>query len=356
MKINRIVLTDFRSYSSLDLEFGDKLNIIYGDNGAGKSNLVEAIYYLNLARSYRVRENIHLIKENASIALINANIETLGINKELKFEIDSKAKKIYLNGNPLKKVTELAKLLNIILFIPTDVNLFRESPATRRDFLDLALSKIYPEYLDSLTRYKVALKERNALLKEDNVDITLLDVYDNLLSELGIIIDEYRSKYVYSLNEVLPNILKKLRKDESSIRIEYKPIFKEKDKQIALSKFLDNRNADLMYKQTSIGIQKEDFKCLFNEKDISIYGSQGENRLAALAIKLAPFYLAEEIEKPIVILDDVMSELDESHQANLLELIEEFGQVFITSVNKLESCNATYIKVKNYNAKLQEEL
>lgn len=352
MKINRLVLKDFRSYESLDLSFQNNLHIIFGRNGEGKSNLIEAINYLNLARSYRVKENIHLIRKSCPECLIKANFEVFGINKDIEIEIKQKGKRISINGNPIKKVSELAKLVNIILFIPEDCNLFKSSPSDRREFLDEAISKFSPNYLDYLSHYKSSLKQRNSLLKEEVIDFNLLEVYEKQLVELGLIIDEFRDNYVKRINQVLPNLLNSLRDDDSSIMIEFNPVFLGRSNEELLEKYVSMRNIDIASKVTNFGIQKEDFTLLFNEQDISVYGSQGENRLAALALKLAPYYLIDEDNKPIVILDDVLSELDEKHQENLLKLVKSFKQVFITSVNKINVENATYIEVVNHKAEI----
>lgn len=356
MKVNRIVLKDFRGYSSLDVSFSPKVNFIYGDNGQGKTNLIEAIYYLNLARSYRCKENTNLIKEGASIAKIEAFVETKEIEKKIDIEIDEASRKIFVNENQVRKLSEFSSYLNIILFVPNDVNLFYSSPSTRRDFLDMSIGKSNPRYIRILSEYKEYLKQRNLLLKEENLDLSLLDVYDENLISLGKQIDEHRFAYIQKINGVLPEICQKLRKDYSSMFIEYKPLFLDKSHDELKLKFINSREYDLLHKQTSLGVQKEDFKMIFNGKDISIFGSQGENRLAALALKLTPYFLIEdEEEKPIVILDDISSELDKNHQENLFKLFSELSQVFITSVHKEECPQALYLKVCSHKLVSEEK-
>ncbi len=333
MIITRLELVNFRSYPSLTLEFSPKNNVILGPNGSGKTNIAEAIYLLSLCKSWRNNDIRTLIRYGEESYFVRAYVQEREIKRKIEIFTSKKEKRITIDDKPVRKLSDLSKLVNVIVFAPEDVNIFKDLPATRRKFLDVAISKKYVEYLSIIGEYSKILQERNAILKRENVDNVYLDVVTNKLIALSEPIVRYRKRYVAELNNVLETTANALYENRRRLRLEYKPFLDECNfEENAKKAYEANRQNDLFRKSTSIGIHREDFSLMLDEKDISLYGSQGENRLAAIALKIAPFFLIDDTnKKPITILDDAYSELDEKRSTKLNELIEKLGQAFITS-------------------------
>ena len=334
MIVKKLVLRNFRNYTSLDLSFEKGLNIITGPNGSGKTNVVEAIYFLSIARSFRTSETTDLIMFKRPFATIEGEVELSSRRKTITALISPSSKKMLVNAKPIKRLSELANLLNVIAFEPKDALMFVSSPQVRRNFLDINLSKKSAIYLENLINYEKILKERNALLKKDNVDLVELSVLTKQIVDVSMVIDKYRLTYVSEINRVLSKIVSSLMGEERKAFLVYEPFVKV-DENFALNAtraYERAQESDIKHRVTQIGIHREDIKMLLDDKDISSTGSQGENRLAVIALKLAPYFLVEDKEnRPIIVLDDVLSELDENHQNRLMELLKRFEQVFITS-------------------------
>lgn len=348
MIISQLTLTNYRNHNYLTYNFQKGLNIITGENATGKTNVVEAINYLSIVRSFRTQNDADLIEKGKDSAEIFATIEEGDIRRKINIKINSEAKHIRLNGKPITKLSNLAKVVNVVVFEPKDVHLFKGLPKARRNFLDINISKKSPAYLDYLSRYEKVLKERNEILKSENPDLTLLDVTTELLVKLSGPIVAYRELYVKDINDILIKITRALTGESGKIKIHYTPFVKpgkdfNKNAKEAFKRALEG---DLKRKVTSIGLHREDFSVSLNERDIAIFGSQGENRIIALALKLSPYFMIEDRDKrPIVVLDDVMSELDEKHQKQLINFLKKFEQVFITAT-ELEVKDASHYHLK----------
>ena len=347
MIVKNLGLKDFRNHSSVEFEFSPGINIITGANASGKTNVVEAIYYLSLARSFRGVDDVDIINHRSEYAQISSLIEEGGLKRHLRILITKKGRSVLVNGKKVSKVSDLAKCVNVLLFEPKDVMLFRGSPKERRNFLDINLSKQFPVYLDYISRYEKVLRQRNEILKSGNIDQNLLSTLTEMLVKYAGPIINYRAMYVKDINDILNKITRALTGENSKIEITYKPfVSMSSDYQnTAIEAYNRSLESDLRHKATSIGIHREDISVSLNGKDIGACGSQGENRLIALALKLSPYFLVkDEDKKPVVVLDDVMSELDKPHQARLIEFLRKFNQVFITDT-KLEIDGATHIKL-----------
>lgn len=347
MIIDRIRLRDFRGYERLELDFDPKRNYIVGDNASGKTNLAEAIYYLSLARSFRTSEDANLIRFGKEMAYVEAEVHEGSLRRLIGIEISKKGKKITLNGKPLRRLSELATLVNVIAFAPGDAALFAGPPGDRRTFLDVGISKQSEDYFRLITRYNGLLKQRNVALKRSNPDLGVIEALTAQMVDVAEPIVRYRSLFVSSLNSVLPTVLGQLRGDNPSCSLVYRSFVKDDGhfKENATKAFAEALEGDIAKKSTSIGPQREDFSFRLGGKDIAEFGSQGENRMAALALKLSPYLLVESPDKkPICVLDDVLSELDATHQENLLNLLEGWGQTFLTAT-KVQSHGESVIDI-----------
>ena len=347
MIVKTLQLKGFRNHDYLTYQFSSGLNVITGPNGVGKTNIVEALYYLSVAKSFRIGDDESLVMKGKSHGEIYAEIAEGDITRKIRVILTPNSHQIFINDKS-SRVLELAKIVNVILFEPKDVLLFRGSPRARRNFLDVSLSKKSFPYLECITRYNKVLKERNELLKGEKVDETLLETTTEMLVKLSSTIVNYRQMYVKDINDILNKITRALTGVESKLEIIYKPFiensidFQEK----ALEAFKKAEEGDLRRKVTSIGVHREDFLVNLNGRDIGEYGSQGENRLAALALKLSPYFLIKDRDKrPIVVLDDVMSELDQSNRLRLIAFLQKFEQVFITAT-RLEVSGANHYQIK----------
>ena len=348
MIVKNITLKNFRNHSYLSYEFKEGLNVITGENAAGKTNVVEAIAFLSNGRSFRTIDSNELIQKNKEKAEILSDISIGEITRKVRAVILKNGKLIQINNKNVSRLSDLLRTLNITVFEPNDVFLFKGPPKERRYFLDSALSRKSAIYLDYLTRYQKLLKERNEILKSDNPDKLLLETCTDMLCKLCGPIISYREIYVKDINDILIKITRALTGTHERIEVLYKPFVEndaeiEKNAKNAFSKALEN---DLAKKVTSIGIHREDFQIALNGRNIGQFGSQGENRIVALALKLAPYFLIDDKEKrPVVILDDVMSELDQNNKNRLIKFLKKFDQVFITAT-KLEIAGASQYQIK----------
>lgn len=353
MILDRLVLRKFRNYESLDLRFGPRLNLIVGPNGSGKTNLAEAIHYLSLARSWRAPDDAAVIKDGERLACIEADVLEGQLHRLARIEIEKGRKKGQVNQKPVRRLSDLLRVINVLLFSPSDAALFTGSPGERRSFVDVAISKQSPDYLAQISKYARLLKERNAALKEARPDLALIRVLSRQMSELVPVILAYRRMFFGTLNDVLGPVYDELSGQKNVCKAIYRPFIKgdgisPDDVEKAFEGALDG---DLAHRSTSVGPHREDFSLLLNGKDISSHGSQGENRTAAIAIKIAPYFMAdEEAKKPVAVLDDVTSELDAERQARLFGLLRKMGQVFVTATDLPDIEGASYIDVSANNA------
>lgn len=353
MIIDTLSLKNFRNHAYLTYDFSEHLNILTGPNAAGKTNVVEAIYYLSLARSFRTSEDAALIQKGKEKAEISATCREGDLKRKVRIIISETGKQIFINGKSISKISELSTIMNVLLFEPKDVLFFKGSPKARRNFVDINLSKKSLQYLDYISRYNKVLKERNDLLKSDKVDPVLLDTTTEMLVKLSGPIVSYRQMYFKDINDILIKITRALTGVKGKLEIHYKP-FVDYDKDFqknALEAFKRAKERDLSQKATTIGIHREDFSIGLNGRDIGEFGSQGENRIVAIALKLSPYFLIDDKDKrPVVVLDDVMSELDLEHRKRLIQFVKKFDQVFITAT-KLEVEGASHYQIKKKEQK-----
>ena len=313
MKINSIILENFRNYKNLELDFDESRNIIVGENAQGKTNLIEAIYLTAFARSFRTSNSADLISFGESSARVSTYITSEDIDKNINIVIRSDGKKmIKKDGKLIRKTTELLNNVVVIIFSPDDLRIIKDSPDRRRTFINRELSQMRPMYYDSLRRYNEALREKNALLKGYfNVKKKTFSRADNL-----------------SLNDA--------RGGREVLKIEYKTacdfVTGTEGRDILYSQIYHNRDRDIYNGYASLGPHRDDIEFYINGKDAKKYGSQGQQRTIALSLKLAEIRIAKQMldEPPVLLLDDVLSELDLDRQKFLVSEIDDV-QLFITS-------------------------
>ena len=351
MKINKIELVNFRNYKNYEFCPNSKLNIITGTNGIGKTNLVEGIYFLNLARGFKNKKDSDLVNENSNEFILTAEIEGSSSTNKLSvyYNKSKNEKKIFVNNKQITKLMDLNKYINTLLFVPSMSEMFKNSPQDRRDYFNLCISKVSDKYFDSLKQYKNLLKERNLVLKEEKVDLELLNSITKQLIPLSKFIVSYRNTYVERLNSVICSINERISNKNKKMELIYLPVvkFNHEFENKLLELYKKSLEKDIKTQNTSIGIHKEDFLMNLDGKDISIFGSQAENRIAVVSLVLSSYFiLKQDVDKPIVILDDVLSELDETNKENLIKLTNELSQVFITSTETIH---------KEYEKKIMED-
>lgn len=349
MKLLRLRLKNFRGYSDLSFEPSVGLNVIEGENGSGKTNLVEAVYCLSRGKGWRSEDTKPLVKNGAEFAKIVAETTEGGIKTKVELVFAGNERRILVDEKPVKKLSELAKTVNVSLFTPNDTSLFVDSPKRRRNYLNSSISPLKVDYLESVCRYSKLLSERNAVLKGENPNPTQLDVINSEMASECAVILAHRSAFVSRLNEITSRLATALYGATRTLKIVYRPFVKGDDiEKSAKEAFDSSTQGDIVRKSTSIGPQREDFQTFLDGKEIGSYGSRGENRIAAIVLKIAPAFI-EKDKNPIVILDDVYAELDEERSQNLSRIIKKMGQVFVTTT-KANISDASYWEVSNHNA------
>lgn len=332
MIIKSLELENFRNYDTLSMEFDSGTNILYGDNAQGKTNILEAIYLSATTKSHKGSRD----KDIVNFAADEAHIRTYVIKDGLENRVDmhlrkSKSKGIAINGQKIKKAADLLGLLNVVFFSPEDLSIIKNGPAERRRFVDMELCQLDSFYLYNLNNYNKIVNQRNKLLKELFIRPELRDtlfIWDSQLVSYGSKVIERRRTFVSQLNEIIYGIHMKLSGGREELQIVYEPDVLMED----FEKKLEGcRERDIKTKQTSIGPHRDDFSFLAGDIDIRKFGSQGQQRTAALSLKLAEIELVKKITKdvPLLLLDDVLSELDSSRQNYLLNSIGEI-QTIIT--------------------------
>jgi DNA replication and repair protein RecF len=332
MIVKSLELKDYRNYDNLNIPFSKGTNIMYGENAQGKTNILEAIYLCGTTKSHRGSKDKEIINFDKDEAHVRIIIEKNNIPHRIDLHLKkNKAKGVAIDGIPIKRQGELFGMLNLVFFSPEDLYIIKNGPAERRRFLDLELCQLDKIYLSNLSNYNKVLEQRGNLLKQISFNRNLLDtlyVWDNKLLEYGKKIIESREQFVIHLNKLVYDIHKRLSGDREELILKYEPSVSVADFENKLKKSLDR---DLNLKMTNIGPHRDDLNFMINGIDIRKYGSQGQQRTTALSCKLAEIELVKSVikENPILLLDDVLSELDRQRQTHLLNNIGDI-QTIIT--------------------------
>ena len=325
------------------MNFDEKINIIYGDNAQGKTNILESMYVCATSKSHRGSKDREIIRFDNDESHIKVNVKKNDMNYRIDMHLKkNKPKGIAVNGIPIKRAVELFGILNIVFFSPEDLNIIKNGPSERRRFIDMELSQLDKIYLDCLINYNKVVNQRNSLLKEYAFSgrediISSLDIWDMQLVKYGNDVIKSREKFVKEINDLVKSIHTKLSGDREQLEIIYEPCVKEQDFE---SELVRVRDRDLKFKCTNIGPHKDDMCFLINGMDVRKYGSQGQQRTAALSLKLAEIELVKQIihDTPVLFLDDVLSELDSRRQNFLLDSIGNI-QTMITCTGLDEFIN-----------------
>lgn len=355
MKINNISLKDYRNYDELNLSFNEQLNIFIGENAQGKTNLLESIYFLALTRSPRTSAEKELIRWHCDKALVGGTILKDTGKIQLEILLSNKGRKTKVNHLEQKKLSEYVGKMNVVLFSPEDLELVKGSPAKRRRFIDIELGQINPIYLYDLSQYNRILKQRNSYLKNDKIDDIFLAVLDEQIAQAGSKVILARNKFIKHLEKNAQKLHQKISHGKEILTLNYQTQFEisEKLEQDFIKELKRNRKREIFQKATLIGPHRDELIFNVNNNAVATYGSQGQQRTTALSIKLAEIELMKEEvgEYPILLLDDVMSELDNQRQIDLLQAVLGKTQTFVTTttLNHLKELpkDLTIFKVTN---------
>ena len=351
MYIKEVYLKNFRNYEEQTIELNENANVFYGNNAQGKTNILEALYFSALGRSFRTFKEAELIEFDHEYSNIVITYDKN--NRENKIEINlnkGNKKVIKLNGVKINKSSELVGNINLVIFSPDDITILKQGPSLRRKFLDVLISQLKPKYLHELLEYNKILDNRNACLKSKKIDT--LDIWNEQLASKMEIIHKYRAEYIDKLQEKLITIHPGLTDNKEDIKIIYKTNYKNKIDFLNLLK--KNEQNDLFKGYTTEGAHREDFEILINDKSLNLYGSQGQHRTAILALKIAELnIIKEEIgENPVLLLDDVTSELDEHRVMSIFDVVKDY-QILITCTDLAQilkyDCLTKNIKLFNIN-------
>ena len=369
MIIKQLLLNNFRNYESGCWQFSNGINILYGENGQGKTNILESIYFCAFGSSHRTFQEADLINIDGNNMSVATNFLSIDIDKKITLKKDGKKqrKEIILDYDKIKP-RELIGQLKVIMFSPEDLQLIKNDPATRRRFLDMEISQIDNKYCFSLAKYNKILQHRNKLLleiREKSANEYMLDVWDEQLANEAAYLLEQRLKNLDILTQLFSQIYSSIAENSESVSLIYKRKENNGDNLITLEQDVDyidwykdslkeRRNKDIDRALTGIGLHRDDILFTINEKPIKSYGSQGQQRTFILALKIAEIQLIKKQcgQYPILLLDDVMSELDMKRRKNLLDFLSGKVQTFITVTDKesIESfTQAKYYKVDKGN-------
>ncbi len=341
MIIQSLELENFRNYGTLSVHFDSGTNILYGDNAQGKTNILEAVYLSATTKSHKGSKDKDLINFGSEEAHIRTYVMKDGLENRVDMHLrKNKSKGIAINGQKIKKAADLLGLLNVVFFSPEDLSIIKNGPSERRRFVDMELCQLDSVYLHNLNHYNKIVNQRNRLLKDLYAKPGLKDtlfLWDSQLVAFGQKIIERRNTFISQLNEIIYGLHLKLTGGKEELQIVYEPDVLALDFEEKLQKCQER---DIRLKQTSIGPHRDDFSFAVGTVDIRKFGSQGQQRTAALSLKLAEIELVKKMTKdvPLLLLDDVLSELDSNRQNYLLNSIGEL-QTIITCTGLEEFVN-----------------
>jgi len=346
MYIEQLELKNYRNYESIDVTFENKVNVILGENAQGKTNIMESIYVLAMAKSHRTSNDKDLIRWDEEYAKIKGRIQKHNGPIPLELVLSKKGKKAKCNHLEQQKLSQYVGNMNVVMFAPEDLHLVKGSPQVRRRFIDMEIGQVSPVYLHDISLYQKILQQRNHYLKQlqsrKQKDQTMLDVLTEQFIEMAVKITKKRFEFVRMLESWAKPIHSGISRNLETLEILYKPSLEVSDDQewskmveIYERKFDQIREREIDRGVTLVGPHRDDLQFIVNDRDVQTFGSQGQQRTTALSVKLAEIELihSEIKEYPILLLDDVLSELDDYRQSHLLNTIQGKVQTFVTTTN-----------------------
>ena len=336
MQIKTLNLANFRNYELLSVDFDEGVNIIYGDNAQGKTNILESIYMCSSGKSHKGSREKEIIRFGEEESHIKGEFSGICGNERVDIHLKlNRGKGIAVNRIPIKKISDLYGKIKVVIFSAEDLDIIKRGPAARRRFMDMEICQLDPVYVEDLISYNKIKNQRAELFKEIERKeekrtelLETLDIWDLQLVNTGSRIIKRRRKFIYEINEIILDIHYRITGGQEKIKLKYMPSVNEED---FYEEMLRNREKDLITKTTNAGPHRDDF-CFFEDKrNMKIYGSNGQQRTCALSLKLSEISMIEKIkkEKPVLLLDDVLSELDRNRQKHLLSGLRQ-TQTIIT--------------------------
>lgn len=346
MIIKELRLRNFRNFDNCHISFNPNINIITGLNGQGKTNLLESLVFLSTTKSHRVNEDQKMIKIGTEFSNIDCLFND-GIDYRIGAVIHQKGKSLLINKQYISKTSEFIGLLNVILFSPSDINIFDDSPRIRRKLINLEINKVNKKYIDSLNNYQKLLKERNVTLKSNKIDSVYLNILEDQMINHQIVILKERNKLIKIINKNINLYFQKIIGEDITIEVEYLSCVNYEEENLSKllkDMYISNFEKDRFTQVTNSGIHRDDLLFKMNGQDVNDYASQGQRRVVVMAFKLSLIDYIKSItnKPPILLLDDVLSELDINKQRNLLSCIDNDIQTIITTSvlsNSLKTLN-----------------
>ena len=341
MKINKLRLKNFRNYDNLEIQFNDRLNIIIGNNAQGKTNILEAIYFLSITKSNLSVNDKMCIKKDQLFAKIIGDIHDNNGNKKLQVLTNANGKKLEINGIEIKKHSEYIGNLKVIIFNPDDIRLIKEAPGNRRRFLNIEISQLYGKYINILNEYNVVLKQRNEylkIIKTGKVNEVYFDILNEKLVDLAEIIYQYRIKFIDDINQYIGIAFRKI-SGYDGLLLKYIPNVLVNDdlkfKEVMYEKLKNNYDREIFMGSTLVGPHRDDFIFKLDDNDLLTYGSQGQIKMAVLALKLAEIDVFYQVcgEYPVLLLDDLFSELDVEKRNKVINYLNRDIQTIVTTTD-----------------------
>lgn len=339
MNIEKAVIKNFRNIENMELEPSNGINVIYGENGHGKTNIIESFWLFTGCNSFRTRKNIELINKDSKFSELFIQFFSNSREQDAKIIINDK-KEAFLNGIKQNSPRKFLGEFQAVVFSPSVLSVIRDGPSEKRKFIDIAISLIKPNYAALLSKYNKTVIQRNSLLKQIGTEKKgedLLFVFDEELARCGGKIIDYRLKYLNDLRSEAPQIYSEISNGREKMKISYVNSLKEIGKnnvewsEILYKNFSENHEKDIIRQATSFGPHKDDLEIFLDDMNVRNYGSQGQQRSCALSLKIGEATILKNVsgEQPIALMDDVMSELDENRQKYLMKFFDGW-QVFIT--------------------------
>ena len=341
MKINNLQLKNFRNYDNLNISFNDNLNIIIGNNAQGKTNILEAIYFLSITKSNLQINEKNCIKHNQLFFKIIGQIDDINGSKKLSILMNENGKKLVVNDNEIKKHSDYIGNLKVVIFNPDDVRLIKESPGNRRRFINIEISQLFGKYITVLNEYNIVLKQRNEYLKiirNDKINQVYFDIINDKLINLAVYIYKYRINFIEKINKYIGNVFKEI-SGYDGLLINYLPNIDVSDvnniENTMRDKLKNSYERELLIGNTLVGPHRDDFNFKISDNDLLLYGSQGQIKMAILALKLSLIDVFYEIcgEYPILLLDDLFSELDVYKRNKVINYLNKNIQTIVTTTD-----------------------